>query len=467
MRKLLVLVLLLAGLLAGSSYWCGQHTEERYQALLAQLSHNGPVTFSDAGYRRGLFRSEARTAVSLPQPDGPPLRLVLLQRIWHGPFPLGLDDAGSWHFGPLLAFVQTTVATDGDNAEWRSFPPLAGSYARTAIRGDGGATLRLTLAPWRQSRAQDTQLGIDWQGLEAVISFSGDLRSYSGTVTLPNLQAETRDGTFQLKAGSLGLDIHTGPDGLALGDLSFAADELTAVPGVKSARTVTLGGISMHESASAAGDAVDYGISLGLDSIRLGDAEYGPGGFELHAKHLDARALQALRLALERSELRSGDATDQSTARQADYRQALADLLNHDPTLELRFLSLKTADGEFWARGSAKMASGDLGGTQDFSALRANLSAEGELLVSKALLKTILTARQRQALQADRSSSGPSPAATRELETLAARRADAQIESLTSSGQIVTEGDSYRSFASFNGGRLHFADTPPAEPAKP
>ena len=90
MKKILVLLLLLVLLGFGAIFVSGNMARDSYMDALRDYNQ-GPLTFANIRYERGLFVSKAATRVVLADPkkaEGEEFALIMEHIFRHGPLPL-------------------------------------------------------------------------------------------------------------------------------------------------------------------------------------------------------------------------------------------------------------------------------------------------------------------------------------------------------------------------------------------
>ncbi|WP_394060729.1 YdgA family protein [Alcaligenes sp. WGS1538] len=123
------LVVALAAVYGGSTWYMGQKTEELVRQKvaefntasaekLAQSGIDGTVTMNVVEYKRGVFSSDARYTVTLASNDkqDEPLELTFDDKISHGPLPLSALKLGN--FTPVAALTHSTLVKTKDTEGW-------------------------------------------------------------------------------------------------------------------------------------------------------------------------------------------------------------------------------------------------------------------------------------------------------------------------------------------------------------
>ena len=115
MKKILVLLLLLVLLGFGAIFVSGNMARDSYMDALRDYSQ-GPLTFANIRYERGLFVSKAATRVVLADPkkaEGEEFALIMEHIFRHGPLPLETGE----ELRPALAQAETFLASAADQPE--------------------------------------------------------------------------------------------------------------------------------------------------------------------------------------------------------------------------------------------------------------------------------------------------------------------------------------------------------------
>lgn len=362
--------------------------EEQYAAVGAQPN----LKIIDRDYVRGVFASEEHVTLelfgemaetmgragTLPA-DLKPLHVSVHSVIAHGPLP-GFSTVAA-------AVVHSEVELQGAaGAEVQRLfgdrPPVS---LRTVVRFDGSG--RMTLSSPAFSTAIPAESGrsarVTWEGFEANLHFTRDMRRYRLDSEAPALAFEDDAGN-RVSVSGMRYDgaherVFEDEPYLFGGDQKLVADELAIRFAPQPDRlqgNLLLKKLAYAVSVPQSGDFLDLKLAIGAEAIDLDEQSYGPAYFDLSWNHLHARTLAKLfRTLQEALAAQAPQVPPDSSQWAAQLAPPFIELLQHDPEFRVDRLGFKSAAGEARCSMGLKL---DAVGLQDLT-----LDA---LLVSKLLL---------------------------------------------------------------------------------
>ncbi|HBD08058.1 MAG TPA: hypothetical protein DCZ69_07325 [Syntrophobacteraceae bacterium] len=472
---IVVLLVLVVCLWGGATYYFGMKTEQQYQTLLQKASQSRYFTFVNQSYERGFLGSKARTVMevhSVPgaAADNQTIKITLDQAITHGPFPIGKSGNGESQFKPVMAVVDTKFVPSPDaQGQFKELtaqvPEIGAIRDTTTLYLDGNGVEYFVVPAFKRTFGDEEKVTVDWKGLTLQVNFSNDFKGFKGSLNIPGLVVEGKDGDLKVKDVNSTFNFAEGISGLSLGDASFTLAELGFAE-KKDAKPVTfsLRGFNASTSNKASGDVVNSMLTVRTDQMKLEDVQYGPGNFELEFRNLDAAMLAKLQKMLRETEAQPKPQSDEASEMMnlAKYGEILAGLLKKSPEIELKRLDLKTSEGDF--TGNAKISFDGTKAGPDFNVigLAGAIAAQADCRVGERLLHRILTpimkdriiSEIKERAAEDDPQAEPELPDEKELNALVASAIEEQLNALMQQGILQKGNGEYRSTASYKAGQI-------------
>lgn len=449
MKKLLwvvVLVVALAGSLAGARYWVGGRIEQDYRSALAAVPSNGVFRVKSESYSRGAFSSEARTGVELLGLPGGPISFSLVHRIVHGPL-------ASARLSPFLAVVETTLEpAESSSAAVKSFfgthPEFVALRDRTVVGFGGTGQSHLELPAFRRPFGEK-QVMVDWQGLAVDTTIAADWSAYHGSSKLPGfvisagegeLKAERVESTFAMRKGAH--ELFLGESGFTVGAVA-----LTTAP---ASAPISLSGLRILSSSTEQDGLLAMDFSLGIDALHTVGIAFEKTGFDLRLSNFDAEFVALLKKQADALQV-AGDTMNPETALAGlagFVREHLPSFLSRGPVLEVPRLEIATREGRF--SGTMQMTFDTARGMPaDLPGLLGLLVVQAEAAVDEGLLRQIIAQSMTTNVQGQGGQTDPA-----QIRAAADMLLLAQLEPLVAQGYLRKENASYSASARYQGGQL-------------
>ncbi|HKJ24878.1 MAG TPA: DUF945 family protein, partial [Myxococcota bacterium] len=206
--RILLVALAIAWLSAtGAAFEAGRRAEAEYRAAVEALTRDA-VPVSLARYERGVFGSEAVIVLgpaTLAEGEVSATRLVLRQRIDHGPYPFSWIASEAFDGRPIVARVEAVPTLEIEGPEVIEEVPLPVVVRALFTRGDR-ASIRLIPDP-EADALDDPELSADWRAMHAEVGFAYDGSAISGDLAVPRVAWEREDASFRLEGLALALDL--------------------------------------------------------------------------------------------------------------------------------------------------------------------------------------------------------------------------------------------------------------------
>ena len=385
-------------------------------------------------YRRGIFSSVEQSTyqLSLPTPKSAagkmtlgPWQLTTRCVIRHGPLP------------GLRAFALATAdcafdlpEVSGDLSNALSGKALLETHAH--MDWSGGSTATLASPSFTLKLAKGAT--VNWRGITGTVHAGRGMATWSGNIMTPGLTFDEGAAHSEIGAINLTADMRRVYDTLNIGAFSLklaGASIHTADPDKDLAvKGVTIGGLSGQN-----GDYLDLGADLAVDAVEAKQFSATCIGYAFRLEHAHGPSLAALIQAMREAQRKglAGD-PDALQSKLADaFREHGADLLSHDPVIEIPRIGFAMPEGE--ARLSAMLSApgltpDELQGPTLRVALLKHLQVAADLAIDAALLDKLL--------------SGNKNAAT----------VHQQLATLEKQGYVKAAGTQYTAHISYQQGRL-------------
>jgi len=286
MRRTGLVALGLVWLVAmGWAFESGRRVEAEYRAAVGAFAGEGDVAVALARYERGLFGSEVVTVLgptTLAEGETSALRLVVRQRIAHGPYPLRWVFSDAFDGRPIAARLEAEPTLEIEHADVIEEVPLP--LAIHALFGRHHAAISIT--PEIEATAlEDPELSADWAAMHAELAFAYDGAELSGELAVPRIAFDGEHGSLRLEGARLALELvraaggafpaFTGSARLRVGLLSIVGSDggftLRGL-GIENASEVSQGNWSLRVDGSLGALEVRGGAPA-LTTQRLGGGE--------------------------------------------------------------------------------------------------------------------------------------------------------------------------------------------------
>lgn len=364
-----------------------QHTEQQaldqvpYFTLIKREYHRGVYRSTEIatyGFRSPAMRAANATGVTALPAEA---TITVESNIQHGPFP-GLR-------APALAVVDSTVVAPAAlQAELGSKSIL---QAHTVVGLFGGATTNLT-SPKSSVRLADGST-LTWGGLTGTITTNRPQARWSGRLSAPRLAFAGPQGGFELA----GVE-YSGSHEKAFDDLYLGTGTLTIerVDG-SSPRSgdYSLQRISITSTSKADGEFFDMRVDAGMDAAKVAAVQLKNVVYSESFEHVHGPTFSSMVQAIRAAQHQAGANQKQLQAGIQDaVRQYGADLLLHDPVLDIRQVSFAMPEGSFLlsARISAPgLSRADLQWPAAILALKTHAAVTADLRVDNGLVQKLLS----------------------------------------------------------------------------
>lgn len=394
MRKFLILILILAGLLLlAVPAVVGMQTEQRYREMVGQLEMSGfRVTRHD--YRRGWFDATAETDLELPVPDpgqqaaSPnPVGFTLHSDITHGAFLF----SGGEHGGELV--IDTEILSQGKPLFPADYPAII--QTRVGLDGEGRTLIDL---PAIELSATEGHPAISFQGAKGTLAFRADNSRLAMDVTMPHLQLDKgHQAGFELEGVSLNGDYVRGIEGLMLGATAMQAKriEMSSAAGGPQLKMQNLD--VRGESLAQAG-LIKGNIHYALDSMLVDGNTYGPIEVDVQVGNLSPVALAQIQQAMDELAGQQLPPQQRGMAVMGVLLNNGPELLKSNPRFAIERLHVQTPDGVIEGVFQVQPVGLEWAEISNMAAILNKLEAKAELQMPEPLFLALFEQQARQAL---------------------------------------------------------------------
>ncbi|MBY6344655.1 DUF945 domain-containing protein [Providencia rettgeri] len=353
---LVTLVVVLAAVYGGSTWYTGKKTEALVSGKVAefntlaaeqlqQMGMNESVVMNVVDYQRGVFSSTARYTITVKTADAPetPLELTFEDKISHGPLPMSALALGN--FTPVAALSHSTLVKTKDTEGWFKLTgdktPL---WADSLVGFDGAVDSNMH---FEAIKHQGDEIKVDFSGGQLRTKAGGKSKDIVVTGSFPKLFVDDISADpLKLEADNFVVDFKQNGDinvnGTQVGKLSV--DNIK----MQTAETdgITFKQIALNSDAVTKDSISDTKISYQLsdlvfeDKIKLGSAE-----LVMSFDRVSAPAISALSKLVSDSNLQNDlDSVDSATADK--MMELVLQALENKPVLRVEPLRWYTAAGE-------------------------------------------------------------------------------------------------------------------------
>jgi uncharacterized protein YdgA (DUF945 family) len=447
MKKILVVLMLAAGLYVGVSYVLGGQVRERYFRALEENA-GGMVALSNQSYERGLFTSRATTLVELRVPGEPgggagqarSSRFAVNHDFRHGPFP-----APGRSLEPVIALVDSRVepVADGSDVDelFREFPELAGTTSTVRVGLDGAVQGDLLVPAFERSAAGER---VQWGGLTVTASQDPATGALRGEYAAAGVTAETAAGTLVLEGLSGSFDVVEALPMVFVGRVEGALASLSARDAGTS--PVILTGTTFTSDSEMQGDLVHYRQKIGIERIEAEGLVGGPVLCDVETRNLDAAALSELQTGIRGLYEPGLDADEVSRRVEELYVRFFGKVLAGSPHVTVHALRVPTTMGGMEATLDLRLDAPEGISLANILLLLGSLDVAAEFRVDESLLVGLA--------RLDLEGKGAISGQDADLDDRARRVVAGQIDPLIARNLLVRDGGVLKTNAVLRQGRL-------------
>ena len=460
----IVIILVLAAVgFTGAAYWSGMQAQHWYEEALVEGAKNPNVKVSTVSYQRGLFSSQSVTRIQFTMPEGSPgsaadPSFAIRQDIYHGPLPLagrGIPDVPIQWTGSVVRAV-----LEPDSSAWtRELAKVYGNQppvvAISRIGFDGASDTRVVMPPLTLNNVDDIQT-LKFSGLQGQFQVAPKAAAVQGSMSVASLDVQGKPvaasegqpaasgGQVNLRDLSLTVNQRQGAFDLLFGESSFKISELSAKDQNTDAPFL-INNLSISGSLTPQGSqqvAADMVIKAGKVTV---NQQSGEGSLKLALRNLDGATIAQLQQWQQKFAANPNDPQQFDT-----LLKLIKTLLNSKPEF-LIDSQAKVVQGDWQGKLTLNFQSlGEVNPLLDPSGLMKALEkGAADVAVSKPLVEALLISIEKSTQIGEDDTADEAA-----IHNQAAQQVAQQLQGLTATGFITLEGNTYRSSARFEGGKL-------------
>ena len=452
-------------------YVFGVRTEQTLTALVQVAEYVLDMPIYTTRYTRGWFGSTAETWLALPPSVAETLRasvpfmlthaarvegLRLVHHIRHGPFPLGARPVSIRSLLPVQTII-TSSLIPGALALSRDRRPAAALpvfQVDTTVFLLGVGQSHVSIPAFTSPSEAQTEADLVWEGLQGDVAIDAQGRHITGVLQADGFTLTGEDTKFALHEVVARTNILTEPRYASQGDTTVRVGSVALTPRAEAPATWAVTGGEIQATTTTTSGTLQAMADLHIETLRLGEASYGPGSSHLELRRLSLPALARLLQAISASRQDEPDfaALWLRLWFSGDLARLLSGLARSSPEFSLPQVSLHTPDGEVRARVQVRVNGNRLRAPGDLVQLIQTIDAEAEGEAPVSWVRAMAIAQVRQAIRARSKFAAFIP--TTVLNALAATISDQQLHSLVQQEYLVLDGNTYKSQARYTHGQL-------------
>jgi uncharacterized protein YdgA (DUF945 family) len=452
-------------------YVFGVRTEQTLTTLVQVAEYVLDMPIYTTRYTRGWFGSTAETWLALPPAVAEIVRayvpfmltpsarvegLRLVHHIRHGPFPLSARPVS---IGSLLP-VQTIITSSfipGAPALSRDMRPataLPVFQVDTTVFLLGAGQSHVSIPAFTSPPEAQTEADLVWEGLQGDVAIDAQGRHITGVLQADGFTLTGEDTKFALHEVVARTNILTEPRYASQGDTAVRVGSVALTPRAEAQATWVVTGGEIQATTATTSGTLQAMADLHIETLRLGEASYGPGSSHLELRRLSLPALARLLQAISAPRQDEPDFASLwlRLLLSGDLARLLSGLARSSPEILLPQMSLHTTDGEVRARVQVRVNGNRLRAPGDLAQLIQMIDAEAEGEAPVSWVRALAIAQVRQAIRARSKFAAFIP--TTALNALAATISDQQLYSLVQQEYLILDGNTYKSKARYTYGQL-------------
>lgn len=365
------------------------HLQQTQQQVLERLPN---VALLKREYHRGVYRSTEIATYGLRMPAAAAALLseatiTVTSHIQHGPLP-GLSTVG-------LATIDSTVS--GPPAMQKALSAALGSTPILRIHTTIGlfrtATVNVTSPAFSTHLPDGSTLA--WGGMTGTITAIGNRDRGSANLSVPRFAVQGPQGSFEVT----GIE-YSGSFEKAFGELYLGDGTLTVerMDGKTATNDFSFDRISVASTSKPDGEFFDMQMDLAMDAAKVTAVRLTKLVYSASFEHFDGQAVASMTQAIRTAQRQAAtDPAQLQAGMQSALRQYGADILLHDPVVNLRKVGFTMPEGTFLL--SAKVSAPGLtradlqGPAAVIAAIKEHAQATADLSVDNGLVQRLLAAK--------------------------------------------------------------------------
>jgi uncharacterized protein YdgA (DUF945 family) len=445
---------------SSAAWWTGKSAEKTIQKQVNWFKNQPYLIVKEQIYNRGWFSSDSVTTLAInpnlyayiARRTGndhlPVFEITYKQHIKHGPFPL----LTSFNPIPYKAVISTEFIFSPDIQKrlvrfFGKEKPLS-IIERIAFNDDSKANITV---PGFDYEEAVSGIKAKWTGFKGDMEYSGDLSSrfkLHGFIARAEAFAKPK-GTFTLDNLAVDIDNLRGKAGLMLGTEALSVDNLNINWLDETPLHVIFNKMAYSSKLTEVDDYINGEGKFDVASLVLNTKTYGPVRFLGEAKHLHAPTLALLSKhisQLQREGIATGAMIDRAMLEL--FRKSGVPLLEHNPELAIRELSMKTPDGDIRLSANVGLKGFEKSDMDSPLLLLSKINANADISIPRQVLEAMIVLQTQTMLGGDQSSD------SEDMQLLICQMVEGQINKLAQEKYIRLEGNNITTSATLKQGNL-------------
>ncbi len=452
-------------------YVFGVRTEQTLTALVQVAEYVLDMPIYTTRYTRGWFGSTAETWLALPPAVAETVRayvpfmltpaarvegLRLVHHIRHGPFPLSARPVSIGSLLPVQTIITSSLIPGAPalSRDMRPATALPVFQVDTTVFLLGAGQSHVSIPAFTSPPEAQTEADLVWEGLQGDVAIDAQGRHITGVLQADGFTLTGEDTKFALHEVVARTNILTEPRYASQGDTAVRVGSVALTPRAEAQATWVVTGGEIQATTATTSGTLQAMADLHIETLRLGEASYGPGSAHLELRRLSLPALARLLRAISAPRQDEPDFASLwlRLLLSGDLARLLSGLARSSPEIALPQMSLHTTDGEVRARVQVRVNGNRLRAPGDLAQLIQMIDAEAEGEAPVSWVRALAIAQVRQAIRARSKFAAFIP--TTALNALAATISDQQLYSLVQQEYLILDGNTYKSKARYTYGQL-------------
>jgi uncharacterized protein YdgA (DUF945 family) len=353
-RILLIVVVVVALAYPAAAWLLGMSVEHQWHERERLVVERVPyIEIVKSDYRRGVYSSTEEVTYAL---GGPMLRsmpaagtlnwsahaqFTVRNTVHHGPLPQLRT------FAPATVDTEVILPADLPKNLALALDTSKGTLTiHTRMNWLGGSTTLVKSQAFHTKVQDDRE--IDWRGLDASIELGRQFGTESIDLRAPGLHLQGPQSNVSFENLAIKLDTQTAFDPVTAGTAHLTLGRFDVEHSAQDFKA-TLQNLAFDSKTSVSGDYMNSAGTIGIDALQAGKFAATRLFYEQHLDHLHGPSLAAMTKALR---IVPKDASTNATP--ADYTKQFteafrtygADIMAHEPVLDMPRIGFTTPDGE-------------------------------------------------------------------------------------------------------------------------
>lgn len=460
MKKLLIIILAIFGLLSVTPLVFSIKANEAYETLVNQANKNGALILKPDHYKKGYLSSAASATVKINWDEilgdrseiiSEPLRNLnfkVSHQILHGPFPKIMD--GNFKTAQALIITTLDLSKDSKNKINGLFPdghPVI-FHSWVELSGDNQTIISANSFDTKNNRDS-----LIWQGLEGSIHYFVNQSRLQTRIDIPLFQHQDQQGgTFSMSGLHTDSDILQDESGVNIGNMNASLNKLTLSNTRQNNETLNLNVKELKATSQTriSNNKLNSRAIFSIKHLTINNSQFGPAGYDLSISNIDTNTIKLSRAEIEKLNRADMPAEQKKALITAKMLSLLPDILSHSPQLDIKQISFYFGGEQFELNAMIHINPDLVKKDMPPIMLLQALDIEANITVPKSLIAALPKPKSRLKLSTDNTV----------IQTPSEPSASQRLERLTQQGYFNTDGRYYRSRIIFRLGKLTLNDLP-------